>query len=122
VSEAHEREDAGLTWGERLRAILRSVVVRDLDFVGPPSQRKQIRYWSLILMLYCSRRSPRSDSRRLAVTARERGFRTDLGGGCHPEEALAKRFAVIRWTRASGPCGRLQCDQGIQCPGGDESP
>src|SRR4051812_22159700 len=33
--------------------------------------------------------------------------------------ARVSRFAVIRCTRGSGPCGRLQCDQGSMWPGGE---
>jgi hypothetical protein len=34
--------------------------------------------------------------------------------------ARRSRLLVIFWTRSSGPCGRLQWDQGIMWPGGDE--
>src|SRR5262245_30561576 len=39
-----------------------------------------------------------------------------------PPSALFKTLCVIRCTRSSGPCGRLQCDQGSMCPGGELKP
>ena len=36
--------------------------------------------------------------------------------------ACRSRFLVICWTRSSGPWGRLQCDQGNMCPGGELMP
>lgn len=33
--------------------------------------------------------------------------------------ARRSRLSVIFCTRSSGPCGRLQCDQGSMCPGGE---
>ena len=36
--------------------------------------------------------------------------------------AFCSRLCVMRWTRSSGPCGRLQCDHGSMWPGGLERP
>src|SRR5579884_1826715 len=39
-----------------------------------------------------------------------------------PRSARFNTFCVIRCTRSSGPCGRLQWDQGSMCPGGELMP
>lgn len=47
-------------------------------------------------------------------------LRSQMAVGC--PTARSRRLVVMRWTRSSGPWGRLQCDQGSMCPGGEDRP
>ncbi len=55
-------------------------------------------------------------------TGRWEGCPMSLHQSFHKPIARSSKFFVIRCTRASGPCGRDQCDHGSMWPGGELSP